>query len=98
MWTLGSGSGLSQKEVGAKKYPAGPPGWERLREIAEALLRLRRRPVVTPIPALGWLLERACGFDRSELYSDEGPPIGEVATEFWPGAAFEIAAWVLRWN
>ncbi len=24
-------------------------------------------------------VEQACGFDRSQLYSDEGPPIGEVA-------------------
>jgi hypothetical protein len=23
-------------------------------------------------------MEHACGFDRSQLYRDEGPPIGEV--------------------
>jgi hypothetical protein len=34
-------------------------------------------------------MEHACGFDRSELYSDEGPPIGEVAAEAWAEAAFE---------
>jgi hypothetical protein len=36
--------------------------------------------------------------DRSQLHSDEGPPIGDVATEPWAEAASEIAAWVLRWN
>jgi len=43
-------------------------------------------------------MEHPCGFDRSQLDSDEGPPIGVVATEPWGEAAFEIAAWVLRWN
>ena len=43
-------------------------------------------------------MEHPCGFDRSQLDSDEGPPIGVVATEPWGEAAFGIAAWVLRWN
>ena len=43
-------------------------------------------------------MEHACGFDRSQLFSDEGPPIGEVAPEAWTEAASEIAAWVLKWN
>jgi hypothetical protein len=34
----------------------------------------------------------------SHLYSDEGPPIGDVAPESWADAAFKIADWVLRWN
>lgn len=42
--------------------------------------------------------EHACGFDRSQVYCDEGPPIGEVATYPWAEAAFEIEAWVLRYN
>ena len=37
-------------------------------------------------------MEHACGFDRSQLYSDEGPPIGEVAAEPWVEAVFEIGA------
>jgi hypothetical protein len=32
----------------------------------------------------------ACGFDRSQLWSDEGPPIGAVAAGSVP--------LVLRWN
>jgi len=43
-------------------------------------------------------MERQCGFDRSQLDSDEGPPIGAVGTEEWGEAAFEIAAWVLKLN
>ena len=43
-------------------------------------------------------MEHACGFDRSQLYSDEGPPIGKVAAASWVEAAYEIEAWVLRWN
>jgi hypothetical protein len=42
-------------------------------------------------------MEHACGFDRSELYSDEGPPIGAVAIESWAETSSEITAWVLRW-
>jgi hypothetical protein len=42
--------------------------------------------------------EHACGFDRSELHSDEGPPIGEVSATPWDELALEIAVWVLRWN
>jgi hypothetical protein len=46
-----------------------------------------------------WLgMEHACGFDRSQLYRDEEPPIGKVAAESWVEAAYEIEAWVLRWN
>jgi len=43
-------------------------------------------------------MEYGWGFDRSHLYSDEGSPIGAVATEAWAEVAFEIAALVLRWN
>jgi hypothetical protein len=43
-------------------------------------------------------MEQASGFDRSELYSDEGPPIGAVTEEPWVVAAYELVAWVLRWN
>ena len=43
-------------------------------------------------------MERACGFDRSRLYSDEGPPMGTVAEEAWPGSLRGLAAWLLRWN
>jgi hypothetical protein len=43
-------------------------------------------------------MEHACGFDRSMLYSDEGAPIGDVASDPWVEAAFETVAWVLRWN
>lgn len=28
-------------------------------------------------------MEHACGFDRSDLYSEGGPPIGAVAAEPW---------------
>jgi len=42
-------------------------------------------------------MDHACGFDRSQLYGDEGPPIGEVVAEPRVEAASEIAAWVLRW-
>jgi hypothetical protein len=42
--------------------------------------------------------EHACGFDRSQLYSDEAAPIGEVAADPRVEIASEIAAWVLRWN
>jgi hypothetical protein len=41
-------------------------------------------------------MEQACGFDRSELYSDEGPPIGMVAAELWAEVAFGIVARVLK--
>jgi hypothetical protein len=42
--------------------------------------------------------EHACGFDRSQLYGDEGPPIGNVGTEPRAEVASEMAAWVLRWE
>jgi hypothetical protein len=42
-------------------------------------------------------MEHACGFDRTQLSGDEGPPIGDVGAEPWAEVAFEIAAWVLRW-
>ena len=32
------------------------------------------------------------------MYSDEGPPIGDLATQPRVEAAFEIEAWVLRWK
>ncbi|MGP8101703.1 MAG: hypothetical protein ACLQHL_13255 [Candidatus Cybelea sp.] len=41
-------------------------------------------------------MEQACGFDRSQLYSDEGPSIGAVGTEAWAEEA--LATWLLRWN
>jgi hypothetical protein len=40
----------------------------------------------------------ACGFDRSQLYSDEGPPIGAVAVEPWAEVAWVLQAWLLRRN
>ena len=40
----------------------------------------------------------AFGVDRTELYSDEGPPIGEVAAKPWAVVAFEIVMAVLTWN
>jgi hypothetical protein len=43
-------------------------------------------------------MEHAGGFDRSEGYSDDGPPIGVVDAEPWAQAPSGIAAWVLRWN
>jgi hypothetical protein len=43
-------------------------------------------------------MEHACGFDRSQLFSDEGPPIGNVATELWAEMAPEIEAWVIKFN
>jgi hypothetical protein len=43
-------------------------------------------------------MEQACGFDRSQLFSDEGPPIGEVTTKPWAEEALETVVWVLRWN
>ncbi len=43
-------------------------------------------------------MEHACGFDRSQLHSDEGAPIGEVATEPWAEAASEIAVLMVRWS
>jgi len=42
-------------------------------------------------------MEHAFGFDRSQLYSDEAPPIGGVVADAWPDA-LAIAAWLLRWN
>jgi hypothetical protein len=43
-------------------------------------------------------MEHVCGFDRSQLYSDEGPPIGEIGREPWPEAALQVVVWLLRWN
>jgi hypothetical protein len=43
-------------------------------------------------------MEHACDFDRSQLYSDEGPPIGEVTAVPWVDVASEISARVLRWG
>jgi hypothetical protein len=42
-------------------------------------------------------MERACGFDRSELYSDEGPPIGEIGLASRRLIA-ALQRWLLRWN
>ncbi len=43
-------------------------------------------------------MDDAWGCGRSELHSDEGPPIGSVAAEPWPEAELALAAWLLRWN
>ena len=43
-------------------------------------------------------MEYECCCDRSQLYSDEAPPIGEVAAGFWAEMAPAMAARVLRWN
>ncbi len=42
-------------------------------------------------------MEHGCGFDRSQLHSDEGPPIGQVGS---PSPCFvaDLATWLLRWN
>lgn len=46
-------------------------------------------------PALDYFSpEHSCGFDRSQLHSDEGPPIGEVQVE----EPFKTVLWLLRWN
>ena len=44
------------------------------------------------------LMEQACGIDRGQLFSDEGPPIGAVAEEPWSERATALVAWLLRWN
>lgn len=46
----------------------------------------------------GPIMEHVCGFDRSQLYSDEGPPLADVGAQRWAETALEIAGWVLRWN
>jgi hypothetical protein len=43
-------------------------------------------------------MEHVRGLDRSQLYSDEGPPIGGVAEEPWADVDFETVVWLLRWN
>jgi hypothetical protein len=43
-------------------------------------------------------MEHACGFDRSQLHSDEAPPIGDVAADPWVEQALETVIWLLRWN
>jgi hypothetical protein len=40
----------------------------------------------------------ASGFDHNQLHSDEAPPIRAVAAEVWPEAAWDLTAWLLRWN
>jgi hypothetical protein len=42
--------------------------------------------------------EHGCGFGRSQLYSDEAPPIGSIGIESWTGVAFPVIVWLLRWN
>jgi hypothetical protein len=37
-------------------------------------------------------------FDRSQLYSDEAPPIGSIGIESWTEVAFPVIVWLLRWN
>jgi hypothetical protein len=41
--------------------------------------------------------EHACGFDRSQLLSDEGPPIGELAADPWAEAANHAKACGAPW-
>jgi hypothetical protein len=37
--------------------------------------------------------EHACGFERSQLYSDGGPPVGTVAPKFMaPGRPSQVTA------
>jgi hypothetical protein len=43
-------------------------------------------------------MESNCGFDRSQLHSDEAPPIGVVDAEGWTEVAAAVTTWVLRWN
>jgi hypothetical protein len=40
-------------------------------------------------------VERACGFDRSQLYSDEAPPIGSIGIESWTEVAFPVIVLVV---
>jgi hypothetical protein len=42
--------------------------------------------------------EHGCGFGRSQLYSDEAPPIGSIGIESWTGVAFPVIVLLLRWN
>jgi hypothetical protein len=44
------------------------------------------------------VMEHGCGFDRSQLCSDEAPPIGNVSFESWTEVAFPVIARLLRWN
>ena len=41
-------------------------------------------------------MEHFCGFGRSQLYRDEGPPIGDVAGEPWGEVGFEVEDAVLQ--
>jgi hypothetical protein len=43
-------------------------------------------------------MEHACGFDRSQLQSDEGPPIGAMGAEPLTLVAFRLKTSLLRWN
>ncbi len=36
--------------------------------------------------------------DRSDVHSDEGPPLGRVFTAHWRLLRTELQAWLLRWN
>lgn len=52
-------------------------------------------------PVWAWNIgtpDRVCGIDRSQLYSDEGPPIGAVVAEPWPEAGRVLLRWLLRWS
>jgi len=48
--------------------------------------------------ALSGGMERAGGFDRSQLHSDERPPIGDMAAKARAEAASEFASLMLGWN
>jgi hypothetical protein len=55
-------------------------------------------PMGRPVRALGSPWNMCAAFDRSQLFSDEGPPIGGVATDLWPEAAWILSGWLVRWN
>lgn len=38
--------------------------------------------------------EHACGFDRSQLYSDEGLPMRAIAANPWVEQALGTVAWI----
>jgi hypothetical protein len=65
--------------------------WVYWSSITRQTIRAKGGPLLAP-GALSSVMEHASGFDRSQLYSDEGPPIGIVAAEPWPTAASILIA------
>ena len=68
-----------------------------LRRGGQGLAPLRRVPRAHgrgTRTSMGYLYDA----DRSDLHSDEGPPLGRVFTAHWPLLRTEIQAWLLRWN